>query len=89
MEKDKDYITIEEAYMNLDYDNTGDERVKANVMQTFEGIPHFREINLTNVSEVRIYEIRNYGSSTAKLVQNKVNIFTKGNLTPSFLTKKW
>jgi len=75
--------------MNLDFYNAGDERVKTNVMRTFEGIPHFREINLTNVSEVRICEIHNYESSTAKLVQNKVNIFTKRNLSPSFLTKKW
>jgi len=49
LEKDKDYITIEEVYMNLDHDNAGNERIETIVMQTFEGIPHFREINLTNV----------------------------------------
>jgi hypothetical protein len=43
-------------------------------------MPHFRETNLTNATEERIYELRSYESSTEKLFKSKVDMFNKGEI---------
>lgn len=80
LEKDKKYLSVGKAYMNATHDNPPYERIETIVMQAFEGMPQFRETDLTNAPEKRIYELRSYESATESLFHNKVDMFNKGEV---------
>ena len=80
LEKDKNYIIVGKDYMDASHDNPPYERIETIVLHAFKGMPHFRETNLTNAPEERIYELRSYESSTEKLFKNKVDMFNKGEM---------
>lgn len=80
LEKDKNHLIAGKDYMNASHDNPPYERIETILLQAFEGMPHFRETNLTNGPEEKIFELRSYESSTEKLFKNKVEMFNKGEI---------
>ena len=80
LEKDKNYLSVGNAYINSAHNNSPYERIETIVLQAFEGMPQFRETDLTNAPEERIYELRSYESATEKLYRKKVEMFNKGEI---------
>lgn len=80
LEKDKNYLSLGNAYINAAHNDSPYERIETVILQAFEGMPQFRETDLTNAPEERIYELRSYEGATEKLYRKKVEMFDKGEI---------
>ncbi|MDQ6610627.1 MAG: NIPSNAP family protein [Bacteroidota bacterium] len=84
LEKNKMYMEAGAAYMNTVYNQPAYARFETILLQAFEGVPEIKAPQLTGEKANRVYELRSYESSTEKLHQNKVQMFTKGGETGLF-----
>ena len=66
------------AYANAEYNNPPYTRIENILLQAFPLQPKMDLPKLSGPKEERIYELRNYESSTEKFYRNKVKMFNEG-----------
>ncbi|GGF18051.1 NIPSNAP family protein [Hymenobacter cavernae] len=80
LEKDKQYQTSGQDYLNAAFDKPVYSRIEAVSMLAFTGMPGFHMPALKSGPAERVYELRNYEGATEKLHQNKVAQFNNGEI---------
>ncbi|WP_324677409.1 NIPSNAP family protein [Hymenobacter sp. GOD-10R] len=80
LEKDKQYQTAAQDYLNAAFDKPVYSRLEGISMLAFTGLPTLHMPALKSGPAERVYELRSYESASEKLHQNKVAQFNNGEL---------
>lgn len=80
LEKDKQYTTAAQDYLNAPFDNPIYNRFESVLMEGFAGMPQFVLPKLQASPAERVYELRSYEAATEQLHENKISQFNNGEL---------
>ena len=80
IEKDKQYQTAAQDYINAAFDKPVYSRMEGVSMLAFTSMPNFQLPALKSGPTDRVYELRSYESASEKLHQNKVAQFNNGEI---------
>ncbi|MBC6988757.1 NIPSNAP family protein [Hymenobacter sp. BT491] len=80
LEKDKQYQTSAQDYLNAPFDNPVYSRIETVLMNAFTGMPNFHLPALKSGPNERVYELRSYEGATEKLHLNKVAQFNNAEI---------
>lgn len=80
LDKDKQYITAAQDYINAAPKTPPYVRFESILMEAFSGMPNLRAPQLQGPRTERIYELRSYEAATEKLHLNKVAMFNNGEI---------
>lgn len=80
LEKDKLFLADGADYLNAPDSNPPYHRIENMLLEAFEGMPQYKTNNLSNSPSERIYELRSYERATEFLLNNKINMFNKGEI---------
>ena len=79
LQKDKDYQTAGNEYMNAVFSTPPYTRIETIILYAFPMAPRMQLPGLRSAKSERVYELRSYESATEKIFQNKVNMFNDGD----------
>lgn len=78
LEKDASLATSGKEYLEAAFNNPPYTRMETILLQAFTHMPQMAKPALTGPRRDRVYELRNYESSTENLHRNKVQMFNEG-----------
>jgi hypothetical protein len=79
LQKDKDYQTAGEEYINAVFSTPPYTRIETIILYAFPMAPRMQLPELGSAKNERVYELRSYESATEKIFQNKVKMFNDGD----------
>jgi hypothetical protein len=78
LEKDEEYKTNHQAFLDAPYDNPPFRRTETIILKAFRDMPRLKPTEVEGDRKDRIYELRSYESPTEALFHNKVHMFNEG-----------
>jgi len=78
LEKDNEYSTAAESFLNADYKNPSYTRKETILLHAFPLAPQMHLPLLQSPKKSRVYELRSYESATEEKFENKVKMFNEG-----------
>ena len=79
LEKDKEYMSMGMDYVNSPLKEPAYQRFETVILEAFDKMPMHAKSGLTVPMSERVYELRDYESSSEKRHLNKVKMFNDGN----------